>query len=473
MDTDDTQEWSLPPQLNRLGLSFQYLPPQPPSLTPADPQCVRPSSAPVKYQQVKNPSELSLRQSFNEQLKKRPTSSRGHRTTDNGPYSRSLRQTTMISQSPLVSYGSLTGVPQQFSDLVKSNSSLVNGAPICKEDVDDDSMPMDEAEAVLEGLSDIEISQLSQCNRSDESIRDKLPHGQAYSDQPELANHVLLTNPASSIPKQRSFFATTSKTKQLSEKKVSFIDAVPPSAQELMTDSSKELTTEQTQIINDGASREQSLSDARLAEAVEDLTADMTKDRSSSHSLPQTASQTATKSSNENISERLPTITITSPQSSPQTSTTNGDKGKVEGISTTVSNGDKNTLKVTTTETNGNMEKPINTVATPQPSYEVQVTTNGDNTPKETEEEFDLTNLEQLMDAASLNKPIKNRSASMPPGRSRISNNASLKKLNAKSSKSGIDSKVIKTKQSVKQTSRKPRNNNQDWKKAILQSVKK
>ena len=464
MDTDDTQEWSLPPQLNRLGQSFQYLPLQPPS--PADRQCVRPSSAPVKYQQVKNPSELSLRQSsfqYNEQLKKRPTSSRGHRPTDKGPYNRSLRQTTMISQSPLVNYGSLTGVPQQLSDIVKSNSSLVNGALISNEDVDDDSMPMDEAETVLEGLSDIEVSPSSQSTRSEESvIKDKLQRGQAYSVQSESTNV-----PVPSIPKQRSFSsATTSKTKQQSEKKVSFIDTAPPSLQKLMAESSEDLTTKQQAQIDNGANREQSLSDARSAETVDNVTTIVIKEQSGSYPIPQTASQPAINSV-ENITEQLPTITITSPKSSQAVT---GDKEEVKDISTAVTNGNKNTSGVTdilTTVTNGNDEKttPI-TVTTPTPS-EVELTTSLDKTSKKIEE-FDLTD-QQLMDAASSNKPIKHRSASMSPGRSRISDSASSRKLNPRNSKSWIDNKAIKTK---KQTSKKPRNNNQDWKKAILQTVK-
>lgn len=213
-------DWS-PPLL--LGLSFQYLPPPPPTqqVRPTSAQYVRSSSAPVRPQQVKDiPVQSSLQ--YDEQLRKRPSSSRGYRTVDNRrPYSRATNSSKQkASISPLVnSISAFSDMPQQF--MVQSNSNLANELPITKEDVDDDTMPS-EVETILDGLSDNEISSPLSSSTSDEPVttRDKIqPHRLAYSVTAESAFTPRLT-----IPTQHPTSANLAKR---SEKKVNFIDPAP------------------------------------------------------------------------------------------------------------------------------------------------------------------------------------------------------------------------------------------------------
>ena len=128
------------------GNEFQYLPP-PPSLT----QLVRPVSAPPAGSQKTPPnlSEISLDQSQHDQIKKRPSTSRGYRT-DRGQYSR----------------GASSGIKQAIvSPLVSTNNTVTtmssgkfDPSTDTEEDLDDDTMPLEEAETILtSGLSNMEI----------------------------------------------------------------------------------------------------------------------------------------------------------------------------------------------------------------------------------------------------------------------------------------------------------------------------
>ena len=497
VDSSDTYDWSLPPQLNRVGLSFQYLPPPPqaPVISSGYHQYVnRPSSAPVRSQQVMNNSELSLHQpsfQYDEQLKKRPSSSRGYRTDNRGPYSRTTsgpKQTANIS--PLVnSTSALTGVPQQFSNTIKSNSNLVNEPLVNKEDVDDDTMPLDE----LEGLSDIEISSSLQRSASEEpvTIRDKLQrHRQAYSVMSESA-----LNHRPSIPVQRS--TPTNLSKKPSEKKVNFIDPVPQSTSgsEIgngLTKNTKEQnepTSEQygaTQY-DEAASVEHNLKDAKSAEIVDDANennyADLTEESNlnSMSDLRNTAQyQKADKTVDNQSTHSLPQTTA----SHHANSSTNTIPKEMEDSDPIV---------------NGQL---LDEAAIPSHlslQTESQPTTN---TPMIIVEDVDSVPEQVLIDAAPANKPAIR--SSIVPGKSgkaaaqaKNLKRTSSKKLNAKTSRMFdstqaknlkrtsskmlnaktsrmFDSKTAsKSKQGVKQTSKKSKKINQDWKKTILQTMKK
>lgn len=511
VDVDsDMDDWSLPPQLNRVGLSFQYLPPPTPPQTPVVSsgyqQYVRPSSAPVGSRQVMNNSELSLNQpsfQYNEQLKKRPSSSRGYRADNRGPYSRGTistqKQTANIS--PLVN--STSALPQQFSNMVKSNSSLVNGSLVNKEDIDDDTMPLDEAETALEGLSDIEMSSLPS-STSDEpiTIRDRIQrHRQGeYSVMSESA-----LNPRPPIPVQRSIPTNLSKIKQSSEKKVNFIDPVPTSSSEkkvnfinpapsspasgigsMSTENTKEQpkseqlgsTTESTQ--HDEATNEPNLKDARSAEIADDANknnADTTEkyDLNSVSDLSKAPYEKNDKTVDHQSAPSLPQVRTTSDDS---TTTTPKDMEDIDPIV------NKQLFDETMT--------PFQT--------ESQSTTYAEGSmPKIMIEDMDSITEQALLDAAAANKPpsisknhsfIALRKSSVKAAQVKNLKSTSSKKLNAKSSKQLVkstssrklnaknskqfDSKTTsgKPKQGVKQTSKKPNKMNQDWKKTILQTMK-
>ena len=127
-----------------------------------------------------------------------------------------MKQTANIS--PLInSTSALTGIPQQLNRMTQQSNELPT-----KEDVDDDSMPLEEAEAMmLDGLSDIELSSPLNSSTSDEPVfvRDKIqPRRLAYSVTAESA----LT------PRPTTIRPNLAKVKQSSEKKVNFlIDSVP------------------------------------------------------------------------------------------------------------------------------------------------------------------------------------------------------------------------------------------------------
>ena len=505
VDVDnDMDDWSLPPQLNRVGLSFQYLPPPTPPQTPVVSsgyqQYVRPSSAPVGSQQVMNNSELSLHQpsfQYDEQIKKRPSSSRGYRADNRVPYSRgttpSPKQTANIS--PLVN--STSALPQQFSNTVKSNSSLVNEPLVNNEDVDDDSMPLDEPETALEGLSDTEMSSLpSSTSVEPVTIRDKIHrHSQGeYSVMSESA----LINHRPPIPAQRSIPTNLSKIKQSSEKKVNFIDPgpVPTSSEKkvsfidpapsspasgigsTLTKNTKEQPTEQlgsttetTQ--HEVTSGELNLKDAQSAEIVNDVNknnADVTEEEYDLNSLSDLRKAPYEKNDHQSTPSLPPTHTTgdASIKTTPK---------EMEDIDPIV-----------------NKELFDKTVAPSQ--TESQPTTYAEgSTPKIMIEDMDSITEQVLMDAAATNKP--NRSFMVPrksiEKAAQVKNlkSTSSKKLNAKSSKQLVkstsarklnaknskqfDSKTTnsKPKQGVKQTSKKPNKMGQDWKNTILQTMKK
>ena len=503
VDVDsDMDDWSLPPQLNRVGLSFQYLPPPTPPQTPVVSngyqQYVRPSSAPVGSQQVMNSSELSLHQpsfQYDEQLKKRPSSSRGYRADNRGPYSRGTisaqKQTANIS--PLVN--STSALPQQFSNMVKSNSSLVNGPLVNKEDVDDDTMPLDEAETALEGLSDIEMSSLPS-STSDEPItlRDKIQrHRQGeYSVMSESA-----LNPRPPIPAQRSIPTNLSKIKQSSEKKVNFIDPVPTSSSEkkvnpapssqasgigsTLTKNTKEQsesTTEQlgstTETTHDEATNgERNLKDARSAEIADDA-----------------------NKNNADITEEYNLYSVSDLRKTPY------EKNEsTPSLAHTTSNDSTKTTPKEMEDHDPIVNKQLfDETVTPSQTESPSTTYAEGSTPKIIVEDMDSITEQVLLDAAAANKPpaiSKNRSfirlgkssEKVAQGKNlksssskkinankskQLVKSASSRKLNAKNSKQ-FDSRTTssKPKQGVKQTSKKPNKANQDWKKTILQTMKK
>ena len=515
IDVDsDMYDWSLPPQLNRVGLSFQYLPPPPPQTPVISSQYVRPSSAPIRSQQVMNNSELSLHQpsfQYDEQLKKRPSSSRGYRADNRGPYSRTTsaqKQTANIS--PLVnSTSALTGMPQQFSNMVRSNSSLVNGPLVNKEDVDDDTMPLDETETGLEGLSDIEMSSIPS-STSDEpvTIRDKLQRYRqgGYSVMSESA-----LNPRPPIPVQRSIPTNLSKIKQSSEKRVNFIDPVPTSSSEkkanfidpvptsssekkvnfidpvpppslpgseignTLTKNTKESksTTEITEH-DEAASVEHNLKDAKSAEITDEANknnADLTEkiNLNSVSDLRKAQYEKADKTVDYQSTQSLSQTVITSHATGGDSSTKSTPK-EMEDTDPIVDE----QLLASQTES--------------QPA-----TDDEGSTPKIILENIDSITEQVLLDAAPANKPATSKNRSLIAlGKSekaaQVKNLKSIssKKLNAKSSKQfdkstsskKLNAKISKqfdatTGKPKKQTSKKPNKINQDWKKTILQTMKK
>lgn len=491
VDADsDMDDWSLPPQLNRVGLSFQYLPPPTPPQTPVVSsgyqQYVRPSSAPVGSRQVMNNSELSLHQpsfQYDEQLKKRPSSSRGYRADNRGPYSRGTlstpKQTANIS--PLVN--STSALPQQFSNMVKSNSSLVNGSLVNKEDIDDDTMPLDEAETALEGLSDIEMSSLPSSTSDDPIIiRDKIQrHRQGeYSVMSESA-----LNPRPPIPVQRSIPTNLSKIKQSSEKKVNFIDPVPSSPASgigsVSTKNTKEQpkseqlgSTAETTHHNEATNDKPNLKDARSAEIADDANKN-NADTTEKYDLSKAPYEKNDKTVDYQSTPSLPQVRTTSDDS---TTTTPKDMEDIDPIV------NKQLFDETMT--------PFQTESQPTTYAE-------GSTPKIMIEDTDSITEQVLLDAAAANKPpsiSKNRSfialrkSSEKVAQVKNLKSTSSKKLNTKSSKQLVkstssrklnaknskqfDSKTTsgKPKQGVKQTSKKPNKVNQDWKKTILQTMK-
>ncbi|XP_065899962.1 uncharacterized protein [Dysidea avara] len=128
------------------GNEFRYLPP-PPSLT----QLVRPVSAPPS-QRTPNQSEILLDQSQHDQIKKRPSTSRGYRTADRGPYIRSTSSgVKQAIVSPLVSSATNKTVTNVSSGKFDPSTDT-------EEDLDDDTMPLEEADTILAGgLSNTEI----------------------------------------------------------------------------------------------------------------------------------------------------------------------------------------------------------------------------------------------------------------------------------------------------------------------------
>jgi len=131
----------------QVGNDFQYLPP-PPSLT----QLVRPVSAPpvAESQRTPNLSEISLDQLQCDQLKKRPSTSRGYRNVDRGPYNRSI--SSGIKQAivnPLVSSNS------NNKTVTTTSSGKFDPGTDTEEDLDDDTMPLEEADTVLTSGTEI------------------------------------------------------------------------------------------------------------------------------------------------------------------------------------------------------------------------------------------------------------------------------------------------------------------------------
>ena len=387
---------------------------------------------------------------YDEQLKKRPSSSRGYRGADNrGPYSRTppnLKQTANII-SPLVS--TVTNMPQQLSSTLRSSSILVNEPPINKGDVDDDTMPLDEADTMLEGLSSNETSSVN-ITTSDQPIalRNKIPaRRQAYSVTADSA-----LTPRPTIPTLHSIPTIHTKAKQSSEKRVNFmIDSVPPPSSDSVPPSSRsDLSSMITEIIENA--REQCVTTQDEADDAERSTSDVfTADNVSAEKIDDPSETTADTAETEN---------------------------------------DPNSIF-------DPADEQVNVVANyqnfEQPQTASQLNNDADKGQEETKQHdptgWEPTDIDPLVmeEMIAANKPdtVKKlsklslkKSSFLKAGNTgqpkKVKNSSSVKKLVAKTSKQFDPAKSKKNTTAAKQqTSKKSNKTNQDWKKTILQKVKK
>lgn len=439
IDVDqDVYDWSPPSQLNRVGQSFQYLSESSSQVKPTDVQYVRPRSAPVRSQRARNDSDLSLRQSsfkYDDQQRKRPNSSRGYRSIDNkGLYNRNSKQTANIS--PLVN--STSGIPQQFSNMTTSNSSLANGPLINKEDVDDDTMPFDEPEATLDCFSDTAISPLNSVALNEPvTTRDEMPaRRQSYSVTEETDR-----NPRLTIPLQHSISTNLAKAKQSSEKKVNFmIDSAPSSS---VTQES-EVGNMITEIIQNA---KQQLDSNETAEDKCNVSIVVTAPEESAVFTSYSADTTETNDPNSQTDLEKTTSDKKASEPLPQTTSYTADGSSPKDLDF--------------------MEQPIDPIEPGSSVEQIEETATPAASPNTPKKRSSLL----VKKSSSTSPALTKKTSSGPALVKKVKSSTS--KLGAKSSKQ-FDSKQSKTKQGGKQTSaKKPKNMGQDWKKTILQTMKK
>lgn len=488
MDSDVYDQSPRPQPNGPAGASFQYLPPS----TQATDD-VRPSSAPVRSQQVTNKSDLLLHQpSFqhDEQHKKRPSSSRGYRSADSrGPQNwtpSNMKQMTNIS--PLVN--SVTSMPQQFNNTLTSSRDLANEPPIDKEDVDDDTMPLDEAETILEGLSSNESHVNMATSDEPVALRNRIPaRRQAYSVTAESA-----LTPRPIIPTLHSIPTISGKVKQSSEKKVNFmIDFMPPAPKSDLSNMITETienaraqrdTTQQ----NEANDITKTIQNEQCETAQQNEANDVTEIIQNTSEQRETAQQDAT-----NDAEQSTGVVFTVDNVDGKSAEKTDDPIETNAADTAETEIDPNSITDSANEQ-------VNVVADNQNFEQPQSITHLNIDADSDRKEIDLS-VEQLVDVdpqileelIAANKPPTSKkqsklslkkSSSLKAGKTvqpkKIKSSTSAKKLSAKTSKQ-FDPPAKKnttTKSNVKRsakqpTSKKPNKMGQDLKKSILQKVQK
>ena len=475
-------DWYPPCQLNRQELSFQYLPqPHPPARVSQDYGQV---SVPVGSQQVTSNSNLSLHQSssqFDEQLKKRPSSSRGYRTVDNrGPYSRTTnnsKQTASISPLVNSTSASMAGIPQQLSNTLRSNSDLVDQLSI-NADVDDDTMPLEEAETLLESYPDVESSSSLDVCSSDVPmaiIRDKIqPRRQAFSVTAESA-----LTPRPIIPIRRSIPTMPASKKHSTEKRVNFmIDPEPTPSHSAVGNAINRIiqnAKEQCEVMENEVEHIDvvDIADTKAATSA-DITDDPSKttaDTTIAESDPNSISDPANEKITDNKSDPN---SIPGPANEKITDNKNSHRPQTAShLNTNADNGQKvDSSPQETEDLDPTMEEPADIDPVMKELLDI------DPTLKEKLKGETVT--------PSTNKPILSKKTSKLSVKSSSSSKtaqvkgvtSSAKKVGAKNSKQfdPVSSKVKQnaTKQLAgKQTTKKPKKVAEDWKKTVLQNVKK
>ena len=418
-----------------------------------------------------------------------------------------MKQTANIS--PLVN--SVTSMPQQFSITLKSNSNLANESPINKEDVDDDTMPLDEAEAMLEGLSSNETSYVNMTT-SDEpvALRNRIPaRRQAYSVTAESA-----LTPRPIIPTLHSIPTISAKAKQSSEKRVNFmIDFMPPASKsdssnvitEIIENARKECETTQPNEANDITeiiqnSREQ----CETAQQDEVNITEIIQNREQCETAQQDEANDITQNSREqcetiqqdaaNDAEQSTSVVYTADNIDAKSAEKTDDPIETNPADTAETENDPN---ATTDLANEQVNVVTDNQNFEQPQSTSQLNIHADGDEKEMKK-LDLS-VEELIDVdprmleelIAANKPPTSKkrsklslkkSSSMKAGKTvqpkKVKSSTSVKKLTAKTSKQFDPSTKAKNsttaKPNAKQpTSKKPNKMEQDWKKTILQKVQK